>query len=544
MRWSLIKGVNPVFGGQAKIDPSKVAVYVRWSTDDQESGTTLEVQTESCQYFILSQGWSFNPELVYVDDGYSGGSMDRPAMARLRKAVDEGEVQAVVVYKLDRLSRRVVDCVKLVREEWNGRCNLFSTAERFDTESPVGKMIFNILISFAEFERDVIRERTQSGKKKRAQQGRNAGHRYIYGYRRGEGGSYEFDGRDEASGTFTGAASVARRIFTDYLSGQSTIQLASELSDDGIPSPMGSDRWRPSTVARILDNPAYAGTYRYGLSTLRMGEKRHQLDEPSFVVEGVIPPLVNTEEFERVRRLREDRRTVNPRQLGSSYLLSGLARCGKCGQPINGKQGSDKRYYSCLGRLNLKTCDCALMGAPLLEETVLAEVKQRLSPANLREQIRAVEESIQADIAVKQHAVTACEADLAELAKRMAKLEEDYFKGDLDGRTYGRLLERVESDKARVEGQLSAARKAVTAARSSTVDVKHLEAIAAQIDVWETLSLASLKQVLHDVIDTILIYQEKSHAPKGVRNPNEVHIQISFRTDVLVSGTSAEKVAG
>lgn len=109
--------------------------------------------------------------------------MERPALTRLPKAVQAGEIEGVVVYKLDRLSRRVVDCVKLVREEWYGRCSLFSTAERFDTELPVGKMIFNILISFAEFERDVIRDRAQSGKKKRASQGRNAGHKYIYGYR-------------------------------------------------------------------------------------------------------------------------------------------------------------------------------------------------------------------------------------------------------------------------------------------------------------------------------------------------------------------------
>lgn len=521
--------------GEKKTNPDKVAVYVRWSTDEQESGTTLEVQTESCQYYIKSQEWNFNKDLVFVDDGYSGGNVDRPNLTRLRKAIDAGEVEAVVVYKLDRLSRRVVDCVKLVREEWGGRCALFSTKENFDTESPVGKMIFNILISFAEFERDVIRDRTQSGKKKRASQGRNAGHKYIYGYRRGEDGGYELDGYDASTGSFSGAAAVARRIFTDYMSGVSTVQIADRLTKEGIPSPLGADIWRASTVARILDNPSYAGTYRYGMSQLRIGEKRKQLDGATYEVEGAIPAMVSFEEFERVSRLREDRATMNPRQLGSSYLLSGLAKCGKCGQPINGKQGSDKRYYSCLGRLIAKSCDCALMGAQMLEEIVLEQVKQRLSGESMREHVRMIEEQIRTDVAAKQHAVEALEGELAALDKRLAKLEDDYFKGDLDGKTYGRLLERVEAERTRIDDQVEGARRDLAAAKSFTVDVEHLQALAERLDVWETLAPESLKQVLHDVVDAIYVYQEKSGARKGQRNPNELDVQIAFKTDVLTA---------
>lgn len=528
--------------GNLKIDPNRVAVYVRWSTDDQENGTTLEVQTESCQYFIKSQGWTFNPDLVFVDDGYSGGSIDRPALTRLRQLVEQREIEAVVVYKLDRLSRRVVDCVNLVREEWSGRCSLFSTAERFDTESPVGKMIFNILISFAEFERDVIRERTQSGKKKRAQQGRNAGHKYIFGYRRGADGGYEIDSYDPVARTFTGPAAIARRIFQEYLAGQGTVQIAARLTDEGIPSPLGAPVWRSSTVARILDNPTYAGTYRYGLSTYRMGEERKKLDEPSFVVDDAVPALITPEEASRVGQLREDRKDKHPRQLGSIYLLSGLTRCIKCGNPVNGKQGSDKRYYSCLGRLTLKTCDCALIGAPLLERKVLEAVRERVSGDRVRQHVEQVQEQIRADVAAKEYAVSSLEAELASLEKRAAKLEEDYFKGDLDGKTYTRLTERVEGERTRVEEQLKAARKALAEAKGATVDVAYLRSLAERLDVWETLPPESLKQVLNDVVAGIYVYQEKSHAKKGMRNPNELEIRIALRTDVVV--TQSEATAG
>lgn len=344
------------------------------------------------------------------------------------------------------------------------------------------------------------------------------------------------DGWDAKTEAFTGAAAVARRIFGDYLAGTSTTSISEKLSNEGIPSPLGNSRWRPSTVARILDNPAYAGTYRYGMSTLRIGEKRRQLDGPTYEVDGAIPVLISQDEFERVRRLREDRLSMSPRAIGSVYLLSGLARCGKCGQPINGKQGSDKRYYSCLGRLILKTCDCALMGPPALEVALLEQVKERLSGGNVRQHVRTIEENIKADIAGKEHAVAALEAELAAMEKRLAKVEDDYFKGDLDGRTYGKLLERVEADQARAQERLEAARRALRRPgrpRSMCVTWRPL---AERIDAWESLSPESLKQVLQDVIDVVYIFQPKSDAPKGKKNPHEIDMQPRFRTNVEVSG--------
>jgi site-specific DNA recombinase len=107
----------------------RVGIYIRWSTEDQGEGTTLAVQREACQSYIHSQGWTPSDALTFVDDGISGGTVDRPALTRLRAAVRAGEVDCVVVYKLDRLSRSVVDMVKLVLEEWDGHCYLKSARE-------------------------------------------------------------------------------------------------------------------------------------------------------------------------------------------------------------------------------------------------------------------------------------------------------------------------------------------------------------------------------------------------------------------------------
>ena len=127
---------------EQEIAPHKVSMYIRWSTDDQGSGTTLEVQQEGCKHYILSQGWQVREDLIFIDDGYSGGNLVRPGMAKLRQMVQDGLIDCVVVYKLDRLSRSVLDTVTLVMEEWEGKAYLKSAKEPVDNSTPLGRQFF------------------------------------------------------------------------------------------------------------------------------------------------------------------------------------------------------------------------------------------------------------------------------------------------------------------------------------------------------------------------------------------------------------------
>jgi len=127
-------------GAQRAIDPTKVAIYIRWSTEDQTEGTTLDVQTDGCSHFVKSQGWIVNPNLVFIDDGYSGGNLDRPALAKMRKQILAGQIDCVVTFKIDRLSRNVVDTVNLVLREWENRCYFKSAREAIDTSDPADKI--------------------------------------------------------------------------------------------------------------------------------------------------------------------------------------------------------------------------------------------------------------------------------------------------------------------------------------------------------------------------------------------------------------------
>ena len=100
-----------------KVDPKRVAAYIRWSTEDQGEGHTLEVQREHCQRVFRENDWTWSESLVFVDAGFSGTVMDRPALTQLRKAVKSRLVDCVVVYRLDRLSRRTSDTLVLIQDE-------------------------------------------------------------------------------------------------------------------------------------------------------------------------------------------------------------------------------------------------------------------------------------------------------------------------------------------------------------------------------------------------------------------------------------------
>lgn len=512
-----MRGVGHMFGGDRPFDPARVAVYIRWSTDEQGQGTTLEVQREACEHFCRSQGWTFRPDLVYIDDGYSGGTLERPALTKLREAVRTGDVQCVVVYKLDRLSRSLLECVTLVRQEWSDRCALYSTKENFDTHSPVGQMVFNMLVSFAEFERSLIRDRTLSGKRKRAEQGRNAGQRYPYGYRKGVQGEWALDGWDGEQGCFTGRAAIVRRIFHEYLAGLGTTTIADRLRQEGIAAPMGGE-WRFGAVARVLGNRCYAGQYVYG-----RGCK----------VDGSIPPIVTPGEFEAVQRLRQERQGRAPRSLASDYLFSGLARCGACGHPLNGSAGAAKRYYVCTKRVLLRGCDCAYIDAEKLERRFLAEVKRAVPYIVDCHAVAELEAEMRQRAEVQAHALRQAEEGLVAAVRKRRRLDDQFFAGHLDGRAYSRLLGTVEADVVQAEERLDRARDGLPAV--ALPDREQLVAVARQVDPWAELTPAELKQALREVTASLRVFQARSpYRGSRKENPNPLRIEWRPRLDLVL----------
>lgn len=496
-----------------KIDPAKVAIYIRWSTEDQGQGHTLEIQRESCRYYCLSQGWQPRDALTFIDEGYSGSNLERPALRRLREAVRESQVDCVVVYKLDRLSRNVRELLNLVLDEWEERCCVRSTQEPVDTTTDAGRMFFTMLGSFADFERSAIKSRTWSGKRKNAEQGRNPGMAYPYGYAKSETGGWMLV-EDEAA--------VVRRIFADYIQGGSCRHIACALNGDGLRTRSGR-LWDDTDISRLLRNPLYCGRLVYNrrdyARRARLG--RVALKDPSEVIarEGAAPAIVPPDVWDAAERIRAERPRVDrpgaARALASPHLLAGLLKCGGCGRSwisvTGGRQG--ERFYTCAGARSGGEAACAssAVKAEMLEQWVLDVVREawRTNPPFRPELITgpaldAVRELEGRARLLRQRLIS------AEAAQKRLKL--DYKAGRLPADAFAELQAEMRSEQAELLAALERMESECRSRTTTPADIARAESVYATINLWALLEPADLQKLLR-----LLVRQIRISRPKGSR---------------------------
>ena len=266
-------------------------IYYRVSTDAQErDGTSLETQEQACREYALAQGWSVTEHL---HDTASGFTLDRPGLTRVRALTSAGQVDVVLTYALDRLSRKQTHVAILAEEMEERGVALDFVTEKFE-DTATGQLLRSVKAFAAEFEREKISERTMRGKAERARSGRlpqgtGAG---CYGY------TYDqATGRREAEPFQT---TVVRRIFERYAETRSFSAVSRELNEAGIPA-MAGGRWYPLTIRRVLKNETYTGRTVYRRtkrvrSPSANGRRRSEvierpLDE-QIEVNGASPPLI------------------------------------------------------------------------------------------------------------------------------------------------------------------------------------------------------------------------------------------------------------
>lgn len=503
--------------------PDRVAVYVRWSTDEQSDGTTLEVQLEACRLFIRSQGWMVREDLLFVDEGFSGATLDRPGLTALRRAVQEGGVDCVVVYKLDRLSRSVLDTVNLVLEEWDGLCAVRSAREPIDTANPTGAVFFYLLASYAEWERSTIRERTMSGKIKRAQQGRNPGFALPYGYRKG--------GVPGEIAADEGEAVVVRRIFREYIAGRGAQAIADGLNRDGV-RPRRARLWTGYVVSQMIGNPVYTGVLRYGLSAVASKAQRRQLGrgrlafvEPLYAcVQGAFPALVSDGEFARAEQVRRRRQAIaGSRARGARFLLSGLVRC-RCGATVrgDGRPAQRVRYYRCSGG----GCSAGLMPARQVETAVWERVRAVLAPDLATLWQETWQQDGDRHIRELQSERQRVHRALERTAKTRERLAADYEAGELPAALYAAHVERLD----REERSLRATAEVAAIEQSTPVCIPVNDEPFCTgnggVDLFSLLEPAEQKQVLVHVVERCTAYRAARGARSGSPQPIEIDLHL------------------
>ncbi|MGX7927768.1 recombinase family protein [Tsuneonella sp. HG094] len=246
--------------------PIRCAVYTRKSTDEglDKAFNSLDAQREACAAYVLSQqheSWVLLPDL-YDDGGFSGGSMDRPALRQLMAVVKAGKVDVVVVYKIDRLTRSLADFAKIVDVLDGAEASFVSVTQAFSTTTSMGRLTLNVLLSFAQFEREVgaerIRDKVAASKAK--------------GMWMGGGVPLGYEVVDRKLVIIPDEAATVRHIMERYLAASSIRALVHELEDDGIVSKRRTSRsgrtsgghpMKRGALLWLLRNPLYVGQVKH-----------------------------------------------------------------------------------------------------------------------------------------------------------------------------------------------------------------------------------------------------------------------------------------
>ncbi|MBL7131063.1 MAG: recombinase family protein [Candidatus Omnitrophica bacterium] len=331
----------------------KIAIYTRVSTEDQaKEGYSLEVQREYLESFAKREGLGIFK--VYQEDGVSGYTTERPALKELLKDAKEKKFDLVLVYKIDRFSRNLKDLLNLVDELSSSGVGFKSATEPFDTTTSAGKLMFQQLGSFAEFERNRIAERVFPGMVKGVQQGNWQGARYApYGY------SYNKDKKVlEIDGL---EAKVVKLIFTMFLCDKSIRSITGYLTKKGYRNRKGNI-FTTKLIGDILKNRIYTGKLVWNVHYYDKTQKtkkgyRYLKNPPDKVIvsQGKHQPIIAEEDFELAQK-KFAARKIERKKKASDYPLSGILYCAKCNHKYlglssisNHRTGVKKRWYRCMG---------------------------------------------------------------------------------------------------------------------------------------------------------------------------------------------------
>ncbi len=394
--------------------PLRVAMYIRISTDEEHQPFSLEAQELKLRSYIDSQpGW----ELIgapYRDEA-SGATTDRPGLQRALTAARAGYFDVLLVYRVDRLSRSLRGLVEILDQLDETKTAFRSATEPFDTSTPVGRMLVQMLGVFAQFERETIIDRVINGMERKAARGEWCGGYRPYGY--------ELDSATAKLVTVEREAPLIPVIFDLYVNARmGTRALAKELNARGHRTKSGK-RWSGASVMVVLRNRAYLGeVYFRG--------QWHKGDDPH-------SSLIDPELFEQAQQIIAARGEDYSRRASNSsdYLLAGRVKCTQCEKNYIGTSASGNkyryRYYTCftLSRYGKGHCGADRLPADQLEDAVLeallaayadadliaqavqAAAKRRADGQDLvREELEAVSKEIAASEAGIDRYLTAFEA--------------------------------------------------------------------------------------------------------------------------------------
>lgn len=528
---------------------TRCALYARVSSEAQTRDNTIASQVVALQERIAADGFMLEPDHSYVDDGYSGSLLLRPALERLRDALAGGQVDFLYVHAPDRLARRYAHQALLIDE--------FRRAgvEIIFLNRPIGgtaedDLLLQVQGVIAEYERAKILERSRRGRRHAARSGSVSaltgapfGYRYVS--RDQGGGLARFEVVDAE-------AHIVRLIFAWIgLDRMSLREVCRRLEQIGCRTRTGTTHWYASTIRGMLANPAYVGRAAFGRARYVPPRPRlrpirgHSQPSPRATsrvavpseewIEIPVPSLVDPAIFEAVHaQLEENRKRKRQRTPSSDWLLQGLTVCRRCGYAYYGKRAprvhkydptDTLRYYRCIGTDGYRfsghrVCDNPQVRGDHLEEAVWDQVKGLLEDPHrvageyrrrllaARDQVREPEEIVR------------LERQMATLRRGIGRLIDSYAEGIIDKAEFEPRIAGLKQRFAQLQERHRAAVKVAENEREISLLISRLEDFSAKVKAGLAgLDRTGMRQIIRTVVRRVEI--------------DDAHVEIVFRVPPL-----------
>lgn len=478
----------------------RCAIYTRKSHEEglQQEFNSLDSQRDAAENYIASQsqeGWVALPN-HYDDGGYSGSNLKRPAMARLLADIEAGEIDCVVVYKVDRLSRSLLDFSRIMGTFDEQNVSFVSVTQHFNTTHSMGRLTLNILLSFAQFEREIIGERIRDKIAGQRRRGKWAGGIPVLGY------DVDRTGPSPKLVTNADEAVHVRRIFAMYLEMQSLLPVVDELQRLGwfnkswrtrTGKVRGGYMFDKSSVHYLLKNPLYIGRIKHKDQTFK-GE--HQA-------------IVDRKVFDAVQALLKSNSRGKGNRIANKYdaLLRGLLVCPQCNKAmvhnVARRDSRVYRYYTCQTAIKrgYKNCPFPSLPAGEMEDAVVEHIRCIASDAELRRDV------LQQSQTQSDSELEALVSQERSLVAKMTRCHEEIARMTDDANTTSVATDRLATlheQVASVERTLATVRGDAETLREQSFTETDINAAFADFDnVWNALTTTERIQVLNLLVERV-----------------------------------------
>lgn len=353
----------------------KVAIYTRVSSDRQvQEGFSLEAQYDRLLEYIKMNGWDL--VRVYTDPGISGKNLkDRPGVQELLNDAKQEKFDAVLIHKLDRLTRNIGDLHGLIEFFNKKNIKLMSFSENIDTSTPSGRMFIYFLGVFAQMYRENLSEEVTKGLTKRAEKGLRVNFKPTYGY---DVDSHQLYINEEQ-------AEIVKFIYDSYLKGMGKRKIAETLNNRNESSNFGI--WYDRTIDYILRNITYTGKHHY---TPKGDESK------TIIKDGDHEAIISEDQFQDVQKLLKRKFNNEVSRSSHEYPFSTIIKCGVCGNPYHGKNvegptnGKTYKFYRCYGKMHKNVCKQSDISELILEKLLFKQVLPRLTVKTKEENFMTV----------------------------------------------------------------------------------------------------------------------------------------------------------